>query len=248
MRAIQLVVLGLLLGVVGCGSHRKSSLLLERPARGPLEEIPAIAHSINWQLTPETQTFTQQDVEVSVTHASQAYLQTFFSNTAVFKEYAGKSPYHPVHLVFYVNVANHSAKKTFINPAEFILLDDHGNQYHALGQDYITAFAESRQGIAGATRNLLKDAKPGYFGFSVPVGNLFAQKPIGQFALLLQSALKPGPLFPGAVYDGLIAFWSPAKEAQTLHLFITNVKTDFDAEDQPKTALDFVYTFRAANP
>jgi hypothetical protein len=230
----------------GCAS-KKSSLLLERPARGPLNDVPTVAQRVAWQLEPAVKSLTQNDIEIIVTHAPESYLKTFFSNKAVFGPHAGVNPYYPVHLVFYAKVINRSLKKIFINPANFVLVDDRGNQYDTLGQDYITAFAESRQPMATMTRDLLEDARPGYFGVSVPVGKFFAQKPIGRFALLLQSALKPGPLFAGSTYDGLIAFWSPSSSAKTLRLILTGIKADFDASDFPKNSLDFVYEYRVVN-
>ena len=246
--SLALAMVVVFCGTAGCSKLvRKSSLLLERPARGPLAEVPTIAHHSNWHLDPETQTQTLKDIEVSVTHATDAYLLKFFSNRDVFGEYAGTNPYYPVHLVFYVKIANRSGKKIFINPAEFVLVDDRGNQYHTLGQDYVTAFAESRQQTASFARDLIEDARPGYFGISVPVGKFLAQKPMGRFALLLQSALKTGPLFEGSIYDGLVAFWSPSEAAKTLRLYVTNIKTDFDASDFPKTSLEFPFEFHVAS-
>lgn len=246
MRPQGVFVIAMLMGLNGCASH-PSSLLLERPAKGPMNLIPALAHPVHWTFDEPTQSQVQQQIEISVSYASQPYLEGLFRNRAIFGPYAGPNPYNPVHLVFYVKTANRSDKKVFINPAEFVLVDDLGNQYHTLGQDYVTAFAESRQPVASTTRELLEGARPGYFGISVPVGKFFAQKPVGNFALLLQSALKPGPLFPDSVYDGLIAFWSPPASAKTLRLLVTNVKTDFDAGDVPRQTLEFPFEFHVTS-
>ena len=243
MRPIWLSV-AMLMILSGCAG-RKSSLLLERQTRGSLSEEALVGRAVPWHLQPVTQTKTQKGMEVTVTYASREFLKGFFSNRATFGDFAGTNPFFPEHLVFYVKIANHGDKKITINPGEFAVTDDRGNQYHVLGQDYITAFAESRQPMATLTRGVLEEARPGYFGVSLPVGKIFAAKPQGRLALLSQSALKPGPLFPGTVYDGLISFWSPPAAVKTLRLLLTEIKTDFDADDLPKTSVDFVCEFDA---
>jgi hypothetical protein len=150
-------------------------------------------------------------------------------------------------MVFYVKIANQSGAKIRIDPREFTLIDDRGNQYASMGTDYVTAFGEFRKPVGTATRGLLEGASPGYFGVSVPVGRLVAGKPQGQFARLQQAALQAGYLYPGVVHDGLIAFWNPATTATTLRLLVTNIKAEFDAKDEPKTALEFSFEFTASN-
>ena len=239
--------MAMLIILSGCAG-RKSSLLLERQVRGSLGEEARVGHPVPWHLQPVTQTKTQKGIEVTVNYASREFLRGFFSDRAVFGDFAGTNPFFPEHLVFYVKVVNHSDKPISINPTVFVVTDDRGNQYHVLGQDYITAFAESRQPMATLTRGVLEEARPGYFGVGLPVGKIFAAKPQGRLALLSQSALKPGPLFPGTVYDGLISFWNPPAVANTLRLLLTEVKTDFDSEDVPKTSVDFVFEFDAVSP
>ena len=231
--------------VAGC-SGRKSSLLLERQARGPIEEEPSVAQAAVWRLTPESQIKTDGNIEVTVRFASAQYLTDLFSNKALCGGYAGRNPFYPEHLVFYIKVANRSQQKIRLAPGEFTLIDDRGNQYSTIGADYVTAFGESRRPVAATTRGLLESASPGYFGISVPVGKFVAQKPQGQFALLQQSALQSGYLYPGVMYDGLIAFWNPPAGQRTLRLLITNVKTDFDANDLPRVSLEFPFEFSAA--
>ena len=233
-----------LLVVSGCAG-RKSSLLLERQARGPIAEEPTVATQILRKLEPVTQSQTKNEVEAEVTCAPIEYLNKLFSNKAIFGSFAGANPYFPEHLVFYVKIANHSDKKIRIIPNEFVLTDDRGNQYSTIGTDYVTAFGEYRHGMATTTRGLLEGASPGYFGVSIPVGKLFAQKPQGQFALLQQSALQTGYLYPGIVHDGLIAFWNPSVEATKLRLLLTNIKTDFGPDDLADTSLEFPFEFEA---
>ncbi|MBI3321932.1 MAG: hypothetical protein HYZ91_06675 [Candidatus Omnitrophica bacterium] len=243
MRYLAIGLIGLCC-VIGCAS-KKSSLLLERQARGPLDEEPMIARPVLWTLEPVMQTQAREGVEVAVNYASREYLRNLFSNRNLFGGYAGPSPYYPEYLVFYVKITNRSPQKIRLNPAEFTLVDDRGNQYGTVGVDYVTAFSEYRKPMTSSTRELLESASPGYFGVSIPLGRMIAKKPQGQFAQLQQSSLQPGYLFPGVVYDGLIAFWNPTPQAKKLRLLITNIKTAFDATDSPNTALEFPFDFAA---
>jgi hypothetical protein len=81
----------------------------------------------------------------------------------------------------------------------------------------------------------------------LPIGKLFAQ-PQWRFALLKQSALQGGDLYPGVTHDGLITFWSPVPLAQKLSLVIANVQTDFDPRDEPRQSIEFVFDFEASHP
>ena len=248
MRGAMIVVLGLALVAGGCAG-RKSSLLLERQSRGSIEEQPRVAKALKWDLEPPEQTLTKGSVEVVVRYAPQEHLDNLFARTDLFGKYAGKkkNPFYHENLVFYTRITNNSQKKIRINPAEFVMVDDLGNQFGTIGVDYVTAFCEAKRPVASTTRGVLEDASPGYFGFSFPVGRMVMGKPHqGQFALLQQSLLQPGYLFPGVVYDGLIAFWNPPSDAKKMRLLITNVKTDFDADDLPAASLEFPFEFTAA--
>ena len=204
MRRILTSLAGLLL-MAGC-STRTSSLLLERHAVGPLADASSVGKPATWQLDPATQTLTQGEVEIHVTYASSEYLKTFFNNKAVFGSLAGLNPYYPENIVFYVQLINHGTKRIRLNPADFVIVDDRGNQYAALNVDYVTALEEHRTPAATTTRTLLEDARPGYFGLSFPIGKFLAAKPQHRFGLIKQSSIQGGWIYPGVVHDGLIAF------------------------------------------
>ena len=247
MRAHQVVgCLAVITILAGCGG-RKSSLLLERHARGPLTESKLVAQRVLWQLEPATQTQEQRKIEVTATFASTEFLSKLFSDHAIFGPYAGPNPYFLENLVFYVKIANRSDKRILIDPTAFALVDDRGNQYSTINEDYVTALAEARAPMATVTRGVIEEARPGYFGVGLPVGKVFASKPQGRFALIKQSSLQRGLLYPGVVHDGLIAFWSPAKGTVSIRLLVTNVKTDFDANDWPQATLEFPFTFNVLN-
>lgn len=243
---VALVVVGLLSGCAKGG--KRSSLLLERYARGQLAEASLAGGRVDWQLSPVSQTQQQEGVEVSVTYAPSEYLKKFFSDKTVFKEFAGSDPFFPENLIFYVKVANKSAKKIRLLPSEFVVVDDRGNQYGPLNVDYVTAYAEYKAPVSTMTRGLLEDARPGYFGVSLPVGKIVSSKPQGRFALIQQSSLQSGYLHPGVVHDGLISFWNPNKLAKQTKLILTNIKTDYDANDLPKKSLEFVFSFDTVKP
>ena len=228
------------LATLGCG--RTSSLLLERQARGPIGEEHRIARQIKWFLEPPTQTKTQSGLEFAVTYASSEYLDEFFRNRKLFGQYAGPNPYFPEQIVFYVKIANLSDKKLHLDPDRCVLLDDQGNQYHSLNPDYNTALAESKAPISTLTRGVLEEARPGYFGVGVPVGRIIG-KPQQRFALLKMSSLQAGDLYPGVIYDGLLAFWTPHQQAKKVKLLLTGIKTDFNAYDQPQVSLEFTFEF-----
>ena len=247
MRVLTWIVIAALLGTAGCAG-RKSSLLLERQARGPLNAGQGVATPAPLVLVPDSQTQKKDNVEVTLTHANAEYLNQFFSNERIFGSNAGKIPYFPEHLVFYVRISNMSEHKIRINPTEFVMVDSRGNQYSTVGTDYVTAFAEYKHGVATTTRGMLESASPGYFGFSFPIGKVVAGKPQWRFALLQQSSLQIGYLYPGVVHDGLVAFWNPAVAAKRLLLFMANVKTNFDANDLPGTSVDFSFEFDATKP
>jgi len=246
MRQLVLGV-AVLIVVAGCGG-RKSSLLLERNARGPIDEALLVAHRLEWHLEPVRQTETKQGVEVTVNHASREYLDNFFKNKNLFGAYAGRNPYYLENLVFYLQIANRSQEKVFVDPGAFVIVDDRGNQYTIVGMDYVTALAEARAPFATATRGVIEEARPGYFGLSLPVGKIVSAKPQGQFALLKQSSLQGGYYHPGVIHDGLIAFWNPSVNATKVRLRVANLKTDFSADNLPQTSLDFEFDFTATKP
>ena len=246
MRQLMLSLV-VLMAVTGCGG-RKSSLLLERNARGPLDEALLVAHRMEWHLEPMRQAQTKQGVEVVVNHASREWLGHFFENKKLFGTYTGRNPYYLENLVFYIQVTNRSDERIFVDPGAFVTVDDRGNQFAVVGMDYLSALAEARAPIATMTRGVLEDARPGYFGLSLPLGKMVSAKPQGQFALIKQSALQAGYYYPGVSHDGLITFWNPSTNATKVKLFIPDIRTDISPENLAKSALSFVFEFAATKP
>lgn len=238
--------LALLLLIPGCGGQRKSSILLERFSRGPLDEAPTVGHPAIWELEPPLQKLSQDQVEVTVNYASPTYLNGFFSNTKLFGSFAGVNPYYLEHLVFYVTVTNKRERKIHLDPGRFRLLDDRGNQLNPIGIDVVTALAEFHAPVASTTRGFFQDARPGYFGFGLPLGKFMTSKPQWRrFILMQQSLLQEGFLYPGVIYDGLVAFWNPPRAATKLRLIVAEITSDFDAKDEARASSDFSFEFSA---
>ncbi len=248
MRGVTVILAVLVAaGTFGCAS-KKSSLLLERAAHGQMADTTMVARGLEGRLEPLTQSKTDKDVEISVTYASSDYLKDFFSNKEVFGPYAGKNPYYPEHLVFYLKAANKSSGRILIDLHDIVLVDDHGNQFSAIGLDYVTALGDSKTPVSNVTRGMIEDARPGYFGFSLPVGRMVTSKSQGPFALLKQSAFESGYLYPGVVHDGLVAFWAPNRSAKQIKLFVSKVRTEFNPDDTAKSAVDFIFDFTHVTP
>ncbi len=72
-----------------------------------------------------------------------------------------------------------------------------------------------------------------------------AAKPQRRYALLAMASLQSGMIHDGVTYDGLIAFWTPSQEAKKLTLLLTNIKTDFNANDWPQISLEVPFDFTA---
>jgi hypothetical protein len=233
-----------LIAATGCG--RKSSLLLQRSATGSMEDVTAVGQQGAWVLEPATQTLEQGKVEVTLQHATPDYLAQMFQRREIFGEYAGKQPFFPENLVFYVKIANRSEERIFVDPTQFVLIDGRGNQYGIIGTDYINAIAEAKTPTATMTRGILEDASPGYFGFSVPVGKVLP-KSQSRYALMQRSTVQKGYLYPGVVHDGLIAFWTPVRKTEGLTLLVTNIKSDFSADDLPQRSLEFPFKFKTTS-
>lgn len=242
LAVITIVVPLLVLTSSGCG-RKRSSLLMERRARGPFALERQFGTRQVVYLHPPERTIKQEGVEVMARFASMKDLHQYFQNAEYFGKDAGLNPFAPEHVVFYVQIANRSPKRLTLDPDQFVLVDDIGVQYSYLSPDYLNALAEARIGVGEATRMGLSSA-PSVYG--VDVGGFasgLVPKSQKRLALLKQVSINPGTLFPGVVYDGYISFVRPHKDAKHLRLILGNIKTDFDASDIPKRALEFPFEF-----
>ena len=59
--------------------------------------------------------------------------------------------------------------------------------------------------------------------------------------LIKQVRLAGGYVHPGIAYDGYVAFPRPHPNATSIRLLVANLKTDFNAADEPISAVDFEF-------
>ncbi|MEE9612605.1 MAG: hypothetical protein V3W19_15225 [Desulfatiglandales bacterium] len=231
-----------ILAIAGC-SRRKDKILLERRALGRITDEPSMAKEVERELDPVFQSKTEDEVEVSVRFASRDYQNSFFNNEDIFGDFAGDSPYYPEHVVFHVSITNGSEDRILIQPNYFVLVDDLGNQYGPIGVAYLLAFAKFRSPITSLTTDALGDVHPRYMGVGVPIGRLVTGKGQRRLALIKQVSIRPGYLYPGVSHDGVIAYWNPATTSKRLRLFLSNIATGFDPNNEATKVLSFVFDF-----
>src|SRR3989338_9183942 len=120
-----LLVMALVTACAGCG-RKRSSLLMERRARGPFELERQYGTRQVVYLHPPERTIQQSGIEITVRFASMVYLNKYFQNAAIFGKDAGINPYQPENLAFYVRIANRSSQRIVLDPDQFVLVDDMG--------------------------------------------------------------------------------------------------------------------------
>ena len=232
-------------GIAGC-SHQRPSILFEREARSPVAVVQELGKMRSLQLEPVSVTVEHEGVEVTIRHASDEYLHEYFKNAAIFGSYAGPSPYFSINAVFYVRIVNHGTGKVHFDPNRIVILDDTDTQYEPLSPDYIIALSEAKPGVGRMTRAAIESA-PGPYG--IPVGR-FAAGLVPQsqrrLAMLKQVDLQPGFIYPGVIYDGLIAFLRPHPSARKLRVLVPDVKTDYDQTETSRRSLIFTAEFAIA--
>ncbi len=233
---------GFLIGVVmlGCGC-RGGFATIVRP-KGQIEmRQPEEVHLPSVVIHPATSTLSKSGIDVTIRYAPPEELKSFFSKKEIFGNFAGKNPYPPDTLVFYVKVANHSGKKIRINPDDFVLIDNINIQYAELSPDNISALYEAKANVWSFAKTT-GDLAPGPYGAPLKVaGALGSGGGRKLHYLMKQVRLAGGYVHPGIAYDGYVAFPRPHPKAASIRLVIANVKTDFDPADFPTSSVDFEF-------
>ena len=225
----------------GCGGGFAN---IERP-KGQIELRRPESKPISVLIDPVTAALSKEGVDVTIRFASHEELNKFFENKEVFGNLADKSPYPQDTLVFYVKLANHSGKKLRVNPDDFVLLDNLNIQYSELSPDNISQLYESKANIWTFAKTT-GDLAPGPYGVPLKVaGALGGGGGAGRklHYLMKQVRLAGGYVHPGIAYDGYVAFPRPHPNASSFHLIISNIKSGFNAADEPTTATDFDFPF-----
>lgn len=225
----------------GCGGglvnleRPKGQIELHRPESK--EKPPVISFD------PATASLSKSGVDVTVRYASPEDLDRFFENKEIFGKLAGKNPYPPQTVVFYIKVFNHSGKKIKVNPEDFVLIDNLNIQFSELSADNISAIYESKAN-GWAFAKTTGDLAPGPYGAPLKVAGAFGGGSIRRAHYLIkQVRLAAGYVHPGIAYDGYIAFPYPHPNATSVRLIVANLKTDFNPADFPETAIDFEFPF-----
>lgn len=234
-----------LLALSGCGGGFAT---IERP-KGEIElRQPEIAHPAPLLLDPVTAASSKSGIDVTVRYASTDELDKFFEKKEVFGPLAGKNPYPPDTMIFYVKIANHSGKKIRVNPDDFVLMDNLNIQYSELTPDNISALYESKANVWSFAKTT-GDLAPGPYGVPLKVAGTLGGGGNRKFHYLIkQVRLAGGYVHSGIGYDGYVAFPRPHPNATSIRLVIANIKADFNPADEPATAIDFEFPFTLRAP
>lgn len=217
--------------------------MIERP-KGEIElhQPEAVAApKVEVVVSPATASLSQSGIDVTIRYASPQELDRFFEDRAVFGNLAGKNPYPPDTLIFYIKFFNHSGKKIRVNPDDFVLIDNLNIQYSELSPDNISALYEAKANIWSYVKTT-GDLAPGPYGAPLKVaGALGSTGGRKLHYLIKQVRLAGGYVHPGISYDGYVAFPRPHPKASSIRLVVANIKTDFNAADLPAAAVDFEF-------
>lgn len=228
--------------VAGCANklatieRPKGEIELRKPPEPKAPPIPIA-------LDPMTASASKAGINVTVRYASLGELENFFARKEIFGEFAGKNPYPPHTLIFYVKVANRSGKKIKVNPSDFALIDNLNIQFSELSPDDISALYEAKANVWSFAKST-GDLAPGPYGVPLKVVGGAGGGGVRKFHYLIkQVRLAGGVVHPGIAYDGYVAFPRPHPNATSVRLVIGNLKTDFDPADVPASTHDFEFPF-----
>jgi hypothetical protein len=210
--------------------------------RQPEPELKAI------RLNPATTSLSKDGIDVTIRYASAEELNKFFEDKKIFGPLAGKNPYPPNTLVFFIKVANFSGKKIFVAPEYFVMIDNLNIQYSELSPDNISSLYESKASLWSFAKTT-GDLAPGPYGMPFKAaGVMGAGSGRKQHYLIKQVRLAAGYVFPGIAYDGYVSFPRPHPNATSVRLMIHNLKTDVDAADKPANAIHFEFPLQIEPP
>lgn len=221
----------------GCGGR---FAMIERP-KGQIELRQPEAQRFLIRMDPPTSSLSKSGIDVTIRYASPEELAQFFSKKEIFGDIAGKNPYPPDTVVFYVKLANHSGKKIKVDPNDFVMIDNLNIQYSELSPDAISALYEAKANVWSFARTT-GDLAPGPYGVPFKVaGTLGSGGGRKLHYLMKQVRLAAGYLHPEIAYDGYVAFPRPHPNATSLRVVLANIKSDFNPADEPAAAIDFEF-------
>ena len=187
----------------GCGGGYST---LERP-KGQIEmrqgETPELKPV---RLNPATASQSKEGVDVTLRYANPEELEKFFQNKDIFGPLAGKNPYPPNTLVFFIKVGNFSGKKLYIDPATFVMIDNLNIQYSELSADNISSLYESKSSVWSFAKTT-GDMAPGPYGAPFKVaGAMGAGSGRKQHYQIKQGGSPRASSFPESLTTGMWLF------------------------------------------
>jgi len=217
--------------------------LYSQKTKGRLEPH-TFAKAEGYKLMPVEQTQEQEGVEIDVQYISYQRLSGIFTDKKTYGANAGKNPFPKELIVFKVRIENKSESRIFINPDNFVLLDEEGTQYLYINPDYIMDIYKSKKSLYSFTKST-SALTSGIYGASVDFARSLTGRGLERIRALLKSIeLTGGYVYPGVIYDGFIAFLRPIPDAKDIRLIFSNIKTKFDVNDEALESIDFVFNFK----
>ncbi|MDD5613699.1 MAG: hypothetical protein PHQ54_01350 [Candidatus Omnitrophica bacterium] len=207
----------------------------------PVEEYRKGAYALN----PVSQIIEKGKITINVEYIPEEDLKTMFLDRQIYGAYAYKNPYPAVIIVIKVKIENQSDSRIYINPDDFVMIDELGTQYMYISPERIKSIYESR----GSVSNLIKSTSslaPGIYGAPLGMAHGLAGRGLERrYALLKSVELNGGYVYPGVTYEGFLAFLKPNPKAKNIKLVLSNIKTSFDVNDEALGRVDFIFEFES---
>ena len=235
----NLILIILCLHISGCAG----GYVYGKKTKGRLEPVESY-EDVPYNLTPNKQQQEAEGVWISAEYLPQDGLKKIFIDKKIYGAYAGKNPYPDGMIVIRIRVENKTESRIFINPDDFVLLDELGTQYLYISPERIREIYEAKSSVYNFTKSTSSLA-PGMYGAPLDMAEGFAGRGLKKkFALLKSIELSGGYVYPGVTYDGYLCFLKPSPNAKEVRLIMANVKTSFDVNDEALGRVDFKFNFK----
>lgn len=197
-----------------------------------------------YKLSPLKQEDEKDGVKVGVEFIPYPELNKIFQDKHTFGHLAGENPYPPGVIVFKVRIENNSDSRIYLDPGNFVVIDDLGTQYMYINADRIIDIYQAKSFIYTFAKTT-SDFASGIYGPSAGLVKGLAGRRLERKKALLKSIeLTGGYVFPGVIYDGFVCFLMPNPKAKRIKFVLSNIKTAFDVNDEALGSVDFVFKFQ----
>ncbi len=234
------IIIVICLSISGCAG----GYVYGKKTKGRLEPIEDYKEAA-YKLIPIEQQQEREGIRISVEYLPQESLKEIFLDKKIYGAYAGNNPYPVGAIVMKVRIENKTKSRIFINPDEFVLLDELGTQYLYISPERIREIYEAKSSMYNFTKSTSSLA-PGFYGTPLDIAHGLTGRGLKKkFALLKSIELSGGYVYPGVTYDGYLCFLKPNPSAKDIRLIIANVKTSFDVNDEALGRVDFRFDFKS---